>query len=179
MENPEKTYIALLRGVMPTGKNRVPMAELRNALAEAGLSDVRTYIQSGNVILRSGLNRRGVQSLIHQIIFEGIGADITVIARTRDEMEEIFNHNPYPPDTTQRTYFIFFDSIPDKESINKFLELDYFPDQVVLKKDSLYTLFATKYSDSKFNNNFIERKLNVAATTRNFNTINRLLELSA
>ena len=52
------------------------------------------------------------------------------------------------------------------------------PDEVVLVDDIIYTLYATKYSDSKFNNNFYERKLKVAATTRNFNTMSRCVELS-
>ena len=52
------TYIVLLRGVMPMGKNKVPMAELRTALEAAGLREVRTYIQSGNVIVSTRLRER-------------------------------------------------------------------------------------------------------------------------
>lgn len=54
-----KRYAIFLRGVTPTGKNWVPMAELRTALSDAGLLDVQTYIQSGNVIAKSGLARNG------------------------------------------------------------------------------------------------------------------------
>jgi uncharacterized protein (DUF1697 family) len=174
-----KTYIALLRGVMPSGKNRVPMADLRAALAEAGFPDVKTYIQTGNVILRSDLSREEIQGLIHEIILDKINADITVIARTRAELQSIFESNPFPPEANKRTYFTILESEPEAEKIDTFLALDFTPDEIVFQDDSIVILFATKYSDSKFNNNFIERKLKVATTTRNFNTMSRLLELSA
>lgn len=173
-----KTYIALLRGVMPSGKNRVPMADLRAALAEAGFPDVKTYIQSGNVILRSDLDREGIQKLIHDVILTEIGADITVIARKHEEMKAIFECNPYPLDDKKRTYLTILATIPEAETVANFLAMDFSPDELNYNGDSFHILYATKYSDSKFNNNFIERKLKVAATTRNFNTMSRLLELS-
>ena len=75
-----KKYAILLRGVTPTGKNRVPMAELRAALSDAGLLDVQTYIQSGNVIAKSALAQSSLESFVHEVIFREIGADIAVIA---------------------------------------------------------------------------------------------------
>lgn len=79
-----KTYVILLRGVTPTGKNRVPMAELRSALTDAGLTDVQTYIQSWNVIAKSKLNQSAVQSFVHKVISDGIGVDLAVIVRTHE-----------------------------------------------------------------------------------------------
>ena len=61
-----KTTIILLRGVMPTGKNKVLMAPLRTALEEVGLSQVRTYIQSGNVIVSTRLGLPAVERLVHR-----------------------------------------------------------------------------------------------------------------
>ncbi|BBA33290.1 uncharacterized protein sS8_1330 [Methylocaldum marinum] len=63
-----KNYAIFLRGVTPTGKNRVPMAELRAALSNSGLLDVQTYIQSGNVIAKSTLDQLSLQSLVHEVI---------------------------------------------------------------------------------------------------------------
>ncbi|WP_374627989.1 DUF1697 domain-containing protein, partial [Devosia sp.] len=67
-------YAILLRGVMPTGRNRVPMAELRVALSKAGLLDVQTYIQSGNVIAQTELTQSSLEALVHQVILREIGA---------------------------------------------------------------------------------------------------------
>ena len=154
------------------------MAELREALAAEGFPEVKTYILSGNVILKSAQDRESIQSLVHNVILDKIGADITVIARTHDEIKDLFENNPFPIETSKRTYFTLFETMPEEDLIEEFIKLAKSPDEIVINQDSLYILFATKYSDSKFNNNFIERKLNIAATTRNFNTISRLLELS-
>ena len=154
------------------------MAELREALAAEGFPEVKTYIQSGNVFLKSAQDRESIQSLVYKVILEKIGADITVIARTHDEIKDLFENNPFPIETSKRTYFTLFETMPEEDLIEEFIKLAKSPDEIVINQDSLYILFATKYSDSKFNNNFIERKLNIAATTRNFNTISRLLELS-
>jgi uncharacterized protein (DUF1697 family) len=171
-------YVIFLRGVTPTGKNRVPMAALRAALANAGLLDIQTYIQSGNVIARSDLDQTSIQSLVHQIIARKIGADLAVIARTHPQIKRILASNPFPPDAASRTYYSLLKSTPAAPLVEALRRLDFSPDKVQLADNTIYTLYATKYSDSKFNHNFFERKLKIAATTRNFNTMSRLLELS-
>lgn len=174
-----KTYAILLRGVTPTGKNRVPMAELRTALTAAGLLDVRTYIQSGNVIAKSSLDQASVESLVHETIAREIGADLAIIARTHDQIGQIMASNPFPLHAAARTYFSLLASVPTAPLVEELRRLDFSPDDVRIIDGTIYTLYATKLSDSKFNNNFFERRLKLAATTRNFNTMSRLLELSA
>jgi len=174
-----KSYAIFLRGVMPSGKNRVPMAELRTALADAGLQEVRTYIQSGNVAAKSPLDQDAIQSLVHGTILRKIGADIAVIARTHAQVKRVLAQNPFAEESASRTYFTLFSAKPSAPRLKEFLQIDFAPDVINVAGDTLYTLYATKYSDSKFNNNFFERKLKVVATTRNYNTLSRLLELSA
>jgi uncharacterized protein (DUF1697 family) len=173
-----KSYAIFLRGVTPTGKNRVPMADLRTALGNTGLQDVQTYIQSGNVIAKSSLDQSSIQSLVHEVIAREIGADITVIARTHDQLKRAIEGNPFPLNAASRTYFSLLAIPPASHLTKELYQLDFSPDMVKIIGSTLYTLYATKYSDSKFNNNFFERKLKVAATTRNFNTMSRLVELS-
>ncbi|MDD2734902.1 MAG: DUF1697 domain-containing protein [Desulfuromonadaceae bacterium] len=172
-----KTYILLLRGVMPTGKNRVPMAELRVALSDAGLVDVRTYIQSGNVIAKSDLDPTGISQLAHDTIKQIIGADITVITRTPEQIKGILAGNPFPNTDLSRLYYSLLSSPPAPELLQKFLELDFSPDELRVADDTIYTRYATKLSDSKFTNNFFEKKLKCVSTTRNTNTMTRLVEL--
>jgi len=173
-----KTYAILLRGVTPTGKNRVPMADLRAALTNAGLLDVQTYIQSGNVVARSCLDQTAVQTLAHEVIAQEIGADLVVIARTQKQIKRVVEDNPFPADAVARTYFSLMQSTPTSTLVEELSRLSFSPDVVKIIGSTLYTLYATKHSDSKFNNNFFERKLKIVATTRNFNTMSRLVELT-
>lgn len=174
-----QNYAIFLRGVTPTGKNRVPMVELRSALSNAGLLDIQTYIQSGNVVAKSRIDQSSIQSLVHQIIAREIGADIAVIARTHDQLKHVMEDNPFPLSAASRTYFSLLAAPPASHLTDDLCQIDFSPDGVKVIGNTIYTLYATKHSDSKFNNNFFERKLKVTATTRNFNTMSRLVELSA
>ncbi|MGE8678882.1 MAG: DUF1697 domain-containing protein [Achromobacter marplatensis] len=173
------TQIILLRGVMPSGKNKVPMAPLRAALERAGLRDVRTYIQSGNVIAATGLDQASVQALVHQVIKEQFGGDIKVLARTPSYFRDMMENNPFNGHDPAKLYFTLLGSPPEGALLESFHALDHTPDQVRVVGDMAYVLCATKYSDLKANNNFVERKLKVAATTRNFNTVSKLIALSS
>jgi uncharacterized protein (DUF1697 family) len=173
-----KTYTILLRGVMPTGKNKVPMAGLRAALVGAGVLDVRTYIQSGNVVARSDLGQAALEKLVHDVIADHFGGDIVVVARIADRFRAILERNPFVGVDTSKLYFTILASKPDARRLKDFLAADYAPDEVRVVGDVVYVLYDTRYSDSKVNNNFIERKLGVSATTRNFNTMSKLVELS-
>lgn len=170
-------FIILLRGVMPTGKNKVPMALLRTALIEAGLKDVKTYIQSGNIIVSSNLTLTDIEGLVHGTISEKFGGDISVIARTPKQFLSILKYNPFQSMDTKNQYFTLLASKPDKSLLQEFMSANYLPDQVKYEKNVIYTSYATKHSDSKFNNNYFERKLKVSMTTRNFNTMTKLIEL--
>lgn len=173
------TQIILLRGVMPTGKNKVPMTPLRAALEAAGLCDVRTYIQSGNVIATTRLDQARVEALVHQVIKEQFGGDIKVLARTPAYFLDMMENNPFNGHDPAMLYFTLLASRPEGALLESFRALDHAPDQVRVVGDVAYVLCATKYSDLKANNNFVERKLKVAATTRNFNTVSKLIALSS
>lgn len=174
-----KPYVILLRGVMPTGKNKVPMAQLRTALAAAGLLDVQTYIQSGNVIARSDLERLPLEQLVHDVIAREIGAEIAVIARTAEEYRRVLDANPFPLADPSRLYFSLLSAQPAQKLLDELLATDFSPEEVKIIDDVIYTLYATKQSDSRFHNNFYESRLKVAITTRNFNTTARLVAMSS
>ncbi|BBA33293.1 uncharacterized protein sS8_1333 [Methylocaldum marinum] len=112
-------------------------------------------------------------------IIREIGADIAVIARTHNQLKRVMEGNPFPLSAVSRTYFSLLAVPPAAYLADGLSQLDFSPDTVRVGNDAIYTLYATKHSDSKFNNNFFERKLKVAATTRNFNTMSRCVELSA
>jgi len=154
------------------------MAQLREVLTKAKLADVQTYIQSGNVLAKSNLNAPDIEKLVHDQIKRHFGGDIAVIALTPVHVSKILNDNPFKNADTERQYFTLLAEKPDTKLLKEFLTIDLSPDTVRVANNVIYTLYATKYSDSKFNNNFFERKLKVTATTRNFNTMTKLLALS-
>ena len=90
-----KTYVALLRGVMPTGKNKVPMAKLREVLSDNGFADVRTYIASGNVLVSSKLAPEKIETKIEKLITQHIGAELPVMVRTYLELKKVLAENPF------------------------------------------------------------------------------------
>ena len=159
---------------------RLPYENLHPAAARrhAGLADVRTYIQSGNVIAKSDLDSIGISQLALKSIKQKIGADITVITRIPEQIKRVLAGNPFPDADLSRLYYSLLSASPAPELLQKFLELDFSPDELRVVDDTIYTLYATRLSDSKFTNNFFEKKLKIASTTRNFNTMTRLVELS-
>ncbi len=173
-----KTHVILLRGVTPTGKNKVLMAPLRAVLEKAGLSNVRTYIQSGNVVASTDLKRAEIEKLVHNVIKDEFGGNITVLARTADCLKKAITRCPFTGADTPRLYFTLLASKPEHGLLDEFLAVGYAPDKIKIVDDMAYVLCATKYRDLKINNGFIERKLKVSATTRVYNTVAKLVELS-
>jgi len=201
-----KTYAIFLRGVMPSGKNSLKMADLRAALTAAGLAGVQTYIQSGNAVARSALGPAKLEAWVQGVIATKIGPELTVVVRTPLQLARILERNPFAvravqqattkaqtqttarpttqataqeatPDTTARQYFSLLASAPEPSAVQALQQTDFSPDLVQLDGDTIYALYATKYSDSKFNNSYFERKLKVAVTTRNFNTMTKMLAM--
>lgn len=154
------------------------MAPLRVALETAGLTDVRTYIQSGNILAASNLNRSELEKLVHHVIKKRFGGDIAVIARTVTQFRTILTRNPFKNADPARLYFTLLATKPENRLVEEFLAPGYGPDEVKVIANPVYVLCATKYKDLKANNNFIERKFGVVATTRVYNTISKLFELS-
>ena len=173
-----KPYIILLRGLMPTGKNKVLMAPLRQVLVDAGFVDVRSYIQSGNLLARSALTGPQVEKVVHQQIEKHFGGDIVVLARTPLQIRQIFADNPFKGVDTSRVYFTILGSKPAREKIKSLAERAFSPDSFLVTGEAVYIHSPEANGLSKLNNNFIERALEVSATTRNYRTMKKLIELS-
>lgn len=171
-----RTYIVLLRGVMPTGKNKVPMALLRQVLAGNGFEDVRTYIQSGNVILRTDLKPDQLEEKVHHLIKNHIGADLALMARTSDELQNILNHNPFQTEDISRVFFSILAQKPDPLKVKKLTSIEYSPEKLVILDNAAYMFIPGSAARSKLSNNFLEKKLGISITTRNFNTLSKLVE---
>ncbi len=173
------TYIALLRGINVGGHKKVPMAELRELLTKSGFKNVKTYIQSGNIILQSSeVSLAKIENTIQKSIQSYFGFEVPVIVKTRKELEVIFDSCPFSEEKKENSYFILFNEIPLKELVDEVLKISYENEVFVIIKDCLYLHSSIGYGNSKFNMNSFEKKLKVKATSRNYKTMVKLLSLS-
>lgn len=174
------TYIVLLRGINVGGYKKVPMAELRELLTKKGFHNVKTYIQSGNVILQSSDNDiKTLETKIKKSIQDHFGFDVSVLVRTRGQLNTIFNNCPFPEEKKVNSYFAILSKIPNKDLIKEASKKTYENEEYKILNDCLYFYCANGYGNAKFNMNFFEKKLEVSATSRNFKTMVKLLSLSA
>ncbi|GFD82921.1 hypothetical protein KUL118_57830 [Tenacibaculum sp. KUL118] len=169
------TIIILLRGINVSGKNKIPMQELKTLLEELGYNTIKTYIQSGNIVLKTREDSKEVEKNIHTKIKEKYDYDVLVLAKEVKEIKEILQNNPYSNLNKKQIYFTFLFN----ETTIKEIEVDAKEDEYTILKDVVYVNAAGGYGKTKLTNNFFERKLKVSATTRNFKTTNKLIELAS
>ena len=170
-----KKYIVLLRGINVSGKNKLPMAELRDLLNDLGFKNVQTYIQSGNIILESDEGKSVICKKINQEIQTKFGYDVPVIARTIPQFKKAIASYPFSIDNTKIVAFVFLNK---KVYETKIEVKDIENDQYLIDDDMVYIYCESSFSKTKLSNNLFERSLYVSATTRNYNTTLKLLELA-
>jgi len=174
--------IAILRGINVGGKRKVLMADLKALFKELGFVDIATYIQSGNVLFRSAeeISNLKLSSQIENAISTKYAFDVPVIVRGEFELEETIANNPFfqenEPDI-ERLHVTFLSERPLEENRIKAEACHYEPDRFVINGKDVFVFCAGKYHESKLTNNFFEKKLKVTATTRNWKTTLKLLEL--
>lgn len=175
-----KTYVALLRGINVSGHKKVPMAELRDILFKVGFENVQTYIQSGNVIFRS--TEEDIQKLtqiIQKEIKNYFDFEVPVLIKTNDELLNIFNDCPFSQEKRESSYFTLLYWTPDQLLVDNLGELKYPNEEIIILNSCIYFYSSIGYGNTKYNNNFFERKLKVTATARNYKTMLKLLSLSS
>ena len=176
------TYIALLRGINVSGYNKIKMIELRQLFLELGFIDVLTYIQSGNVIFKSEeIDTVIIENNIISAIKTNFGHDIKVIVITKKYLDTIFNSNPYIDraniDIT-KLCVTFLSNKPALENVSQIEKLiSNSEDEFKIMKKSIYLHCPSSFAKTKLTNNLIERKLKTSATSRNWKTITKLVEL--
>lgn len=173
------TYIALLRGINVGGHKKVPMAELRELLTKSGLVNVKTYIQTGNIIFQSSdKSTFSLENRIQKSIIDHFGFEVSVMVRTRAHLNRIFDDCPFPEEKKVNSYFAILSKIPNQDLVKEAYDKTYDNEEYKIIKDCLYFYCANGYGNAKFSMNFFEKKLEVAATSRNFKTMAKLLSLS-
>jgi len=177
-------YIALLRGVNVGGNNVVKMAELRTELEARGLRNVRTYIQSGNILCESDGAAETVEGIVGAALAAMLGKTIEVVVRSFDELERILAECPYTPSSPEegkRILVALMRGPASPEALEAALrggpeEADS-GDAFLVKEREAYFRFGTNMSESPLGDRMMKLKGN-GVTTRNWNTMDKLLTMS-
>ena len=156
------------------------MPELRELLTSAGFDDVRTYVQSGNVVLSSDAPPERLARECTGQIAKGFCLDIEVVVRTRDELAEVVRRNPLGKVAVNpKRYQVSFCSVePDAEEVRKLAALAVAPEQFVAIGRELYAWHPDGVGRSRLWARLAGRGLGVTATARNWTTVTKLLAMA-
>ena len=173
--------IALLRGINVGGKNRMPMKELSALFVDAGCDDVRTYIQSGNVVFRTGpAVGEEISATISASILSRFDYRVPVIIRTAREFQEIVRANPFVEAGAEadKLHVMFLAELPDGANVEA-LDTDRSPgDEFAVMGREIYLHCPNGVARSKLTNSYFDTRLATISTTRNWRTTLKLLELA-
>jgi len=175
------TYVLLLRGINVGGRNRLPMADLRTLVADLGHGDVRTHLQSGNVVCTGSGAAPVVAQRLSSAILDELGLSVTVVARTGAEWsalmvaDAIATDDPNAADASGR-HVTFLAAAPDPRRIDALgaRAAEFLPDRFAVVGPDVYLHVPGRYSDTKLQNAMLERELGQVATTRNWRTVTAL-----
>ncbi|MDR6967434.1 uncharacterized protein (DUF1697 family) [Flavobacterium arsenatis] len=175
------THLALLRGINVSGHNMIKMEALKTTLEAIGFQNVTTYIQSGNVFVDTDEeNAPKVGFLIKQEIFKVFGHEVPVIVIAKEDLTACFKNNPFLKEKeadSKKLYVSFVSIALKKESINDLKMSQFKPDEVAIDENRIFIKYAVGAGKTRFDQKYIEKKLNVTATIRNWNTVTQLLKM--
>jgi len=174
-------HVVLLRGINIGSRNRVAMPALREALEEAGFTDVQTYLQSGNVVLESRAKPETVRRKVEKLIADRFGLEIAVVVRTKAELAAIVKRNPHAKVATNpKAYQVTF--LEQKLAAKVVRELEQAAaddEKVVVAGREVYAWHPRTVARSKLWAKLAGQGLGVTATSRNWTTVEALLELAS
>ena len=175
-----KTWIALLRGINVGGARTVPMKALVTALADAGFKDVRTYIQSGNLVFQARGTQRSIGVRIAGVIEQRFGFDVPVMTLSEAEVSEAIGANPFTQAISDpRTlHLCFLSEAPANPDLASLTKLKSSRESFALRGKVFYLHTPDAAGNSKLAAR-AERALGVDTTCRNWRTVNQLLDLCA
>ncbi|HEL1232236.1 TPA: DUF1697 domain-containing protein, partial [Streptococcus equi subsp. zooepidemicus] len=163
--------VALLRGVTPTGKNRIPkMAYVVEILEKVGLKNVRTYIQSGNIILETELSKEETAKLIHDTIAKEVGADLSVIIKEKIQLQIAVEENPFNENYDfSRIHLVFTNDSIGKDELKKLENKDFGDEKFIIGSECLYMYLPRNASVKRLTTNYLEKQLSITMTMRKLN----------
>jgi uncharacterized protein (DUF1697 family) len=156
------------------------MVELKAMFEEMGFKNVRTFIQSGNVVFESPAKEAALKKKIEAGLAKSLEYNVSVIIRSKDEMEKILIGYPFSKIKGHEECKInigYLDNIPERSAIKELESLNTDDEMFLVKANTLYHLCRKSFADSLLGKNIIEKKLKVICTVRNWNTTNRIMKI--
>ena len=175
----EQRYVAFLRSVNVGGKNKLPMAELRDIFTAARCAAVQTYIQSGNVVFEAAqdLSER-VPELVTRAIRQRFGCEIAVVVRSSEELRQVVASNPFDTSGDPRFLHVaFLEDTPGTEVVSRLDPQRSPPDAFAVRGRNVYLHYPNGVARSKLTNKYFAVQLQTASTMRNWRTVLTLLEM--
>ena len=174
-------YISLLRGINVGGNKRIKMEQLRRTFEAMGFEQVKTYIQSGNVVFKTAkISTSALSKKIEETILKDFGFSASVVSRTAEEMAATIASNPFLKKRgvdPEKLHVTFLSDDPGSVAINKLTELTLAPDQFRCHGKEIYFHLPNGTADSVLMKKPLDRILGVVITTRNWRTVNQLSDM--
>jgi uncharacterized protein (DUF1697 family) len=175
------THLALLRGINVSGHNMIKMDALKTALENIGFQNVVTYIQSGNVFVDAdGATASTVGFKIKQEIFKVFGHEVPIVVIAKKDLENCLKNNPFLKEKEldiKKLYVAFVSMSLRSDNINDLKMSQVKPDEAHIDESRIYIKYSVGAGKTRFDQKYIEKKLNVTATIRNWNTVTQLLKM--
>lgn len=172
-------YVALLRGINVGGKNKVKMETLREILSAEGFENVKTYINSGNVIFETDkTDDFKLAAKIESAIEKSFSLKIKVMVRKMSEIEEIIKNNPFDGqfENDKDLHVFFLDEKLPTEKAEMLLANNNENEMFAVQNREIFCLLHVSVLDSLMGKDYIGKKLKVSTTARNWRTVNKILE---
>ena len=177
-----QTYICILRGINVSGSKIIKMDSLRKMCNDLKFKNAQTYIQSGNIIFQAKeTDCQVLEGRIAKQILADFGYEVPVMVKKQSELKVVLQSNPFVIEQKKdpsKLHVTFLSHEPAKESLEKIKGGNYAADEYIFVGRVVYLFCPEGYGQTKLNNNFLESKLKVRATTRNWNTISELVRLA-
>ncbi len=175
-------YISLLRGINVGGNKIIKMADLKKLYESLGFSQITTLLQSGNVVFSSdAAPMPELAQKIEAAIVAAYGFDSKIILRTPEQWHTVIAQHPFSAEQMQdpsKVLVVFLQAMPnDAAHVNGVIASYAGNEQITLRGDTLYVYYPDGMGKSKLDNTFIEKKLKLIGTARNWNTIQKLRAL--
>jgi uncharacterized protein (DUF1697 family) len=174
------TYVALLRGINVGGKHIVPMKQLAEIFTDAKCGNVRTYIQSGNVVFTASPKvAKALAARVAKNIEERFGFSVPVVMRNREELAQVARNNPFLkaglPQQTLHVYFLA--DLPTADAVRSLDPNRSTPDRFHVSDSEIYLHMPNGMGRTKLTCAYFDSKLSTIATARNWNAVLKLLEM--
>jgi len=172
-------YVSMLRGINVGPHKRIKMDQLRASFEALGFEQVKTYIQSGNVVFKDrSISTLALSKKIEKQLLGNFGFSIPVVTRTADELAATVKNNPFPGGIDpEKLHVMFLSDAPSQAALAKLSEVTAAPEQSHCRGKGIYLYLPNGVAESRLMKAPLERILSVVPTTRNWKTVNQLAQM--